>query len=732
MSLSKKFFIFGCIALLIIVLPLFYIARSALSQFGAYAYDVNEKQIKHSSRFYLSAIAGERARTYDEVFKKISTAASMMGSGLTRAYHDPGFQNSRLSLKPVSAEKHPDNGMFYFPEHEPAITLYWGADRIPPEVHNEIFLMKQYIPMLVKAKEKVYESLATHVITTSGIGCYYTDTPKARNACLNLPAPAEFDLRNGEPLTMFTQSDTLYYDTRWTRIYKDDVIDDLMMTASSPIYDGQNRLRGITGIDLPVGYIIRDLIGLSSGSGEIEEAILFSFLLNRDGNIIAFPDEFLPLIGLDIDLETFKNSSDIFNYSLNDSIRPEVRQLTRRILEKHHDFIELKIAQEKYIMATGSLTSVGWHLVCVAKESDMTASLEKTGKALENSLTNIWKDFLALSSIAMAVFILMIIGAIRIFITPIRQFIRASKKISKGDFSENIDLHRGDEIGQLADAFNVMTEKLEISENNEKQHAQELEDKIQTRTHALEQSNLELNRIKSSLEKTIAKRTLQLKKLNEHLVLTEESERKVISSDLHDSVSQTLAMCISRLKDIQDKDQVYGRDNIKEIQQFLEQSLREIRSLIYQLSPPILDDFDIEIALGFLIEETNRKHHSRFEYTNSVRGSYQVDHAIKITIYRAVSELITNILKHSGTKEGQIKMSCGNDAIQLSVKDKGAGFDPDIIAGHEVYGFGLKSMSERIYNFGGSVHINSSPGIGTDIYLTVPMQMHKDVGHETA
>ncbi len=731
MSISKKIFIFSCIALLFIILPLFYIARSALSQFGIYAYDVNEKQIRQSARFYLSVIADERAGIYDEIFNKINTAASIMGSGLTQMYQMADAGRSAALTAGVVMDKNPENGIFYSPAHEPVITLYWGADRLSGRIRDEIGWVRQFAPILQKTKEKVPESLATHVITTSGIGCYFTDDQKARSACFDLLPPSRFDIRDGEPLTMFTRSKTRYFDTRWTRIYKDDVIDDLMMTASAPVYDAQKTIRGITGIDLPVGYIIRDMIGSIAGSGNIEGGILFSFLLNREGNIIAFPKEHLELFGLDVDVENLQNSSDIFSHSLNESSLPQVRRLTRQILEGRSGLIDVSIAGEQYLMASGSLTSVGWHLVCVARESDLAASLKKTRIALEDSLTNIWKDFLAHSALITLACVLMIFSAIKIFIAPIRQFISASNKIAKGDLSINVDVNRGDEIGQLADAFNIMIQKLKLSESNEKQHAKELELRINSRTEALEQSNRELNRIRSSLEKTVAKRTVQLKKLNEHLVFTEESERKAISSDLHDSVSQTLAMCISKLKDIQDKESAGNRGNLKEIQQFLEQSLREIRSLIYQLSPPILDDFDIEIALGFLIEEINSKHHSRFEYVNNIEDPQQVDHAIKITIYRAVSELITNILKHSGTKTGRIQIAyVEKEAIRLSVADPGVGFDPKSIALHETYGFGLKSLSERIHNFGGTVLIRSSEGEGTDICLTVPIRMNKEIGNE--
>ena len=723
MSLFKKLFIFSCITLCFIILPLFYIAKSALTQFGTYACDVNEKQIRRSSRFYLSAIAEERAKTYNEIFQKISMAAGLMGTSLTRIYH----LNDQTGMgRPFAMKQNSDTGLYFSPPHEPVIKIFWGADRITPAVKNEIHTLNLYAPILVKAKENIPESLAAHVITTSGIGCYYTVDARAKAACFNLPSSSEFDMRNGEPVTMFSESDTRHYDTRWTRIYKDDVIDDLMMTASAPVYDAQKKFRGITGIDLPVGYIIRDVIGDSTSLGVSGSSILFSFLLNRDGKIIAFPEDYLNLIGLDIDMAEFKNSGDILMSSLKDSAHASVRNMADTLIQSHGGVIEVKVGQNTYWMGIGCLTSVGWHLICVAKESDLTESLDKTGIALEKSLTTIWKDFIGHSVLILILSLLLIYSAIKVFVSPIRLFIAATKKISRGDFSIKIDTKRDDEIGQLERSFSLMIEKLQISERKEKEHARDLEKRIKLRTAELEKSNKQLNQVKNSLEKTIAKRTGQLRKLNEHLVFTEESERKAIASDLHDSVTQTLAMCISKLKDIREMEDSRADKHLKEVQIFLEQSVREIRSLIYQLSPPTLDDFDIEIALGFLIEEINLKHHSHFTYFNHIDDAVSVDHAIKVTIYRAVSELIFNILKHAGTKKGEISISYGKEEISLFISDKGVGFDVNAIQNQETFGFGLKSLSERIQNFGGSARIDSCSGVGTDIYLTVPVRMNKE------
>ena len=220
---------------------------------------------------------------------------------------------------------------------------------------------------------------------------------------------------------------------------------------------------------------------------------------------------------------------------------------------------------------------------------------------------------------------------------------------------------------------------------------------------------------------SLAKRTRQLKQLNEHLVYSEEIERKTIASDLHDSIAQTLALGISHIKNLRESNTPVPPDNLAQIQTVLEQAVREVRSMIYKLSPPILDDFDIDIAIGFLVEETNAQKNTRFKYTNNLEDTVPLNHALKVTLYRAVGELLTNILKHAQTIEADIKTRTNGQMLFISVRDQGIGMDVQKAKSMQGCGFGLYSLSERMENFGGSLDIDSRPGKGTLILLTAPV-----------
>ncbi len=236
-------------------------------------------------------------------------------------------------------------------------------------------------------------------------------------------------------------------------------------------------------------------------------------------------------------------------------------------------------------------------------------------------------------------------------------------------------------------------------------------------------AELELIEINKSLDKKVKQRTLELKRLNEHMINTEEKSRKSIANDLHDGVTQSIGLSLSKIKSVKELHSESDSELISQIQVHLEQANREIRSVIYQLSPPVLDDFDIDLALGFLIEESNNKHQAHFKYINNLHEPLHLVRTHKITLYRAVSELITNILKHSNSLEAEIELSKIKNQIIIKVEDKGSGFDTGSIHKSNYCGFGLYSLSERLSNIGGELSVKSVIGKGTHAMIRVPVNI---------
>jgi PAS domain S-box-containing protein len=227
--------------------------------------------------------------------------------------------------------------------------------------------------------------------------------------------------------------------------------------------------------------------------------------------------------------------------------------------------------------------------------------------------------------------------------------------------------------------------------------------------------------LNKTLDHKVKKRTQELNILNEHLIHTEEKERSNIATDLHDTVAQSLALSVSKIKTMKESDTADDGQMLSDVQNLIEQSLHEIRQLIYQLCPPVVKDFDIVTAIGFLIEEINEKFHADIKYINNPDDPFAMDEPKKITLYRAANELILNILKHSGVKKGKIELLKNQDTVVLKVEDNGIGFDMTAINKNHFNGFGLFALSERCKNMGGNFKIKSIPGEGTKTVLSIPL-----------
>lgn len=719
-SITGKLFFIICFLLLITILPLFLNVNRTLTQLKDYVLTVNAQQVKTLSDASLSSIALEQAQKCDGILTRVKGSAAFLAQKASAIYGNLDLY-SQKPLEIIPLELQPRNRIFYTPRSHPIITAYWGGQKVSPEIEQEIRALSHLGPSLKKAQELNPESIAAHIITGSGIGRYYTIEPTVKDQCYDLPSPEEFDLRNGEPVRIFTRQETGDYHVQLTSPYMDDVIDGFMITATAPVIDASGKFRGIAGIDMPLASILTELIHRPSREKTEGEGIFFKFLMDKNGRFISYPESHLDLFGLEIDTTRFEHSQDILNLNINDVRSPKIKKAFTQILASHSSLTRLSINQDDYIFTAHTLSEAGWHLVLVSREKDLLASVYQTQKAVEKSMSQISDYYTNHSMLIVFIAVLLVFGTVKLIIQPIKRLTLLAQSISDGDLSQVSQIDRKDEIGVLADAIDQMTQKLILLKENEKQHASSLEKTIADRTKELHVSNLDLIRAKEELEAIVAKRTSQLKLLNEHLIYSEGIERKAIAADLHDTIAQTLALSISKIKTMNEPGSTVNFDVLLEIQSFLEQTAQGIRSLIYQLSPPILDDFDIDIALGFLIEENNTQHNAQLTYINKLEDPVDLKKALKLMLYRATAELITNLFKYAGTKKAEIEISSTDTHISIRVEDKGVGMNVEKITAAQGYGFGLYYISQRVENFGGRFIIESKPGQGTKIIIITPM-----------
>ncbi len=229
-----------------------------------------------------------------------------------------------------------------------------------------------------------------------------------------------------------------------------------------------------------------------------------------------------------------------------------------------------------------------------------------------------------------------------------------------------------------------------------------------------------LSKINKALSQKLNEKSKQVKLLNDQLSLIEEKTRKTIAADLHDSVAQSLGYTSSMIKGIKEGSLANDEENLSQIEFCLDKAIHEVRSTIYNLNPPILDDFEIDLAIGFLLAEFFADQKCEIHFTNEVEKSIELKGTKKTILYRAVNELIHNIAKHSNADNAFVKISSTKNIFQIIIKDDGIGFGTDGIGGS--HSFGLSFIRERMRCLDGNMKIKSKPGNGTTIILSIPLE----------
>jgi signal transduction histidine kinase len=236
------------------------------------------------------------------------------------------------------------------------------------------------------------------------------------------------------------------------------------------------------------------------------------------------------------------------------------------------------------------------------------------------------------------------------------------------------------------------------------------------------QVEAELEQHRNHLEDQVSARTRSLRRVSAQLTLTEERERRMLAQELHDNLSQLLAIIRIKLVPLAASE---FQPAVKEIMALVDQADQSARMVTRQLSPPILNTMGLGPALEWLGDEMLTTHGLKVHIdcqADCQACTIALFHPMEALLFRSVRELLINVAKHAKASDAHITFQCDESHVTLVVSDEGCGFDSasfhDPLPGN--YSFGLSSIYERIINIGGEVHVVSSPGHGASITLSVP------------
>src|SRR5215208_118380 len=164
------------------------------------------------------------------------------------------------------------------------------------------------------------------------------------------------------------------------------------------------------------------------------------------------------------------------------------------------------------------------------------------------------------------------------------------------------------------------------------------------------------------------------------------------------------------------------QEDLEEVRGIVQQTLERIRTESRMLHPVILDDFGLENAIQWYVEQFGRQHGIAAQYIKAGPIGV-VSPEVAIHIYRIVQEALTNVSRHSGSAHAWVRLRQADDRIELEIEDRGRGLPPEAERREGWRGIGLVSMRERAELMGGEFALTPAPAGGTIVRVAVPLQM---------
>jgi signal transduction histidine kinase len=253
-----------------------------------------------------------------------------------------------------------------------------------------------------------------------------------------------------------------------------------------------------------------------------------------------------------------------------------------------------------------------------------------------------------------------------------------------------------DEIGQLSEAFNSMSQRIEdeVAENR-------------------------------ALSDHLYMQSKQRGELLKHLITAQEDERKRVARELHDDLGQALgalALQTEAIEQLIDSDTEAAINQLNLTRDLITDTTDRMYELILALRPSTLDDLGLIAALQSHAERFLNGSGIIFEL-NAAGLTSRLEPEMETALYRIYQEALNNVRRHSGAKRVSITMTMQDGFLKSEIQDDGRGFDLRRLDSNEdsPHGLGLLGIKERVSQWGGTVEIITKPGSGTLIRLRFPI-----------
>ncbi len=214
------------------------------------------------------------------------------------------------------------------------------------------------------------------------------------------------------------------------------------------------------------------------------------------------------------------------------------------------------------------------------------------------------------------------------------------------------------------------------------------------------------------------------------LIRARDEEARRIANILHDESGQILAMVYISLDELAKGLSDSDRERVQRIKNLLDEIENRLRDLSHNLHPALLDHLGLAPSLENLAAQISKRSGIQTMIHSQLNG--RLPPPLELTLYRVLQEAISNAVRHSRGKTIRVRLLENNGLVQCAIQDDGIGFQSASLAHGSkpmTRGLGIPGMRERIEAIGGTFQILSSPGEGTKLYLSIPLEKPNDAAN---
>jgi NarL family two-component system sensor histidine kinase LiaS len=293
--------------------------------------------------------------------------------------------------------------------------------------------------------------------------------------------------------------------------------------------------------------------------------------------------------------------------------------------------------------------------------------------------------FVVFLGLGIGLLVLVSVGLNRDITLPLRGLAAAAHDIAEGRLDARVGVRSRDEIGQLADAFNRMAERLQDNERS-----------LQAAQHELERNAREAA-------------TLQ--------------ERERLAREMHDGFAQYVALLNLKLSAALALPELTSRATalLREMSEVTQQAYQDVRHAIFGLRTFVSRGLGFEPALAEYLHEFSELNRIAVALEVADGTLAELPRDAEVQVVRIIQEALVNVRKHAAATNARIRICPAGDSIQVLIEDDGVGCEPKRGRGNGLH-FGLQTMRERAEGLGGTLELRSAPGEGTRVIASIPKE----------